>query len=564
MTGAFLIGPLITPVAAMIALVVSLVALDSIFALNRDYLRQKYPDEFISISQDIEDLEKVLGAKNWEEVVKQTQFLLDEIKKTVDPNGVYNDTLLAAVKALDEYLWVPENDIALSPAEINKRIIEEGLPPLAKVGGSALEGVVGGGVVGGVGNAFLSSIFVKASLFTTIKASLGLAGGIVLGPAAYTAAVIAAPISMAVVAGTGVFWGANTLRNKGEQKKLSRFLADILIAALPMAWIDGVLSSEEEDTIKQIMQNSAIDDQDELRVNTAMNTHQSFDQILQDGLLKEGNPNKQQMKRRLVLFTAYELAKSDGSISAEELALHDRMAKIMGIQEPEIKEMRRLLLLKSGVNIHDRIVVIQGDITQESTDAVVSSTNPNLRPGKKLGLINLPGNRNQVDTLIHKIAGQELINQCQQLDNCEVGGVVLTKGYNLPAKFLIHTVVPNWSDGEVKAKNLLNQCYRNSLDLAFDNTFETIAFPALGTGTGKFPINQAAAIAIATAREFLDTHFTVKQIRFVCNDDQIYQQFVKELENQIGILPESEAFDVSALNQTSHHTYKLTPSSKAE
>lgn len=556
LTGAFLIGSLMTPVAAMIALVVSLVALDSIFALNHDYLCQKYPAEFTSVSKDIQELKQTLGNKSWEEMVKQTQALLDDVKEKLDPRGNYDDTLLAVIKALDEYLWNPESATDLSPNEINKRIVEEGLPPFAKVGGAVAEGALAGTVVGGIGHGVLSSIFVQAGLLTSIKATLGLASGIAVGAGAYTAIVVAAPVSMAVMAGTGVFWGANALRNEGEKRKLSKFLAEVLIAALPMAWVDGVLSQEEEDTIKQLMQSAAINEQDMARIRQAMQSHQSFDQVLQDGLLKEDDPRKQQMKRRLILFTAYELATADGSISTEELALHNRMAKIMDMQETEIQEMRRLLLLKSGINIHDRIAVVQGDITQEPVDVIVNSTNPNLRPGQKFGLINLPGNRNRVDTLIHQVAGSDLKAECQQLNSCEVGEVKLTKGYNLPADWVIHTVTPLWKGNEAQAGNLLYQCYRNALALAFDNSLETIAFPALGTGAGQIPVDQAAAIAVTAVREFLDMHFTIKQVRFVCNDAQVYQIFVRALENQIGVLPEGEAFEPSTPNQRSHHHYE--------
>jgi len=556
LTGAFLVGALITPVAAMIALVVSLVALDSILALNHDYLCQKYPEEFDTVSDDIQALKSALGGKKWEETVTQTQALLDDIKEKLDPNGIYDDTLLAAIKALDEYLWHPENDTSLSQEEINQRIVTEGLPPFAKVGGSLLEGAGAGAVVGIGGHGLLASIFTQAGFWTGIQAFLGTASGIAVGPAAYTAIVVAAPISMAVVTGAGVCWGANALRNDGEKRKLSKFLAEVLIAALPMAWVDGSLSQEEEDTIEQLMQHAAITEQDMTRVRQAIQSHQSFDRVLQDGLLKEKEPRKQQMKQRLILLTAYELAKADGAISPEELALHNRMAKIMGMQESEIQEMRRLLLLKSGINLHDRITIVQGDITQESVNAIVNSTNPNLRPGKKLGLINLPGNRNQVDTLIHKMAGPDLKTACQSINSCEVGEAKLTEAGNLPADWVIHTVTPLWQDNEEQAKSLLNQCYRNALSVAFEHSVETIAFPALGTGTGQIPVDPAAAIAIASARAFLDMHFTIRQVRFVCNDEQVYQQFKQALENEIGVLPEGDAFDASTFNHQAHHHYE--------
>jgi hypothetical protein len=254
LTGVALLGSFMAPVAAMIALVVSLVALDGLLALNHDYLCQKYPEELTAVSDDIQALKELLGSKQWEIMVKQTQALLNDVKEKLDPNGADVDFLLVMVKALVEYLWKPENNSNLSIEEINHRIVVEGLPPFAKAGGSAAEGALAGVTVGGIGHGVLSSVFVQAGFWTSIKTAVGLAGGIVVGPAAYTALVVAAPISMAVVAGTGVFWGANTLRNEGEKRKLSKFLAEVLIAALPMAWVDGVLSPEEEDTIEQLIQ----------------------------------------------------------------------------------------------------------------------------------------------------------------------------------------------------------------------------------------------------------------------------------------------------------------------
>lgn len=555
LTGAFLIGSLIAPVAAMIALVVSLVALDAIFALNHEYLLNKYPEDFVSISSDIEALKKTLGSKKWEETVKQTQALLDDIKRQLDPNGIYDDALLASIKALDAYLWNPESDKSLSPEEINRRIVEEGLPPFAKVGGSAAEGAIAGTLTWVTGHTVAASWFVPAGLLTSVKAALGLTAGIIVAPATYTALVVAAPIGLAVMAGTGIFWGANTLRNEGEKRKLSKFLAEVLMAALPMAWVDGELSQEEQDTIEQLMHNAEINEQDMNRIRQAMHSHQTFDRVLQDGLLKEEDPRKQQMKHRLILCTAYELAKADGSISLDELALHNRMAKVMGIAETEIHELRRLLLLKSGINIHDRITVVRGDITQESASVLVCSANPNLKPGQKFGIINLPGKRNRIDTLVHQAAGSALKDECQKLNGCAVGDAKVTKGYNLQADWVVHTVVPDWQEDSEQATAILSQCYQKSLFLALEKSAKTIAFPALGTGTGNFPPDQAAEIAIATALEFLNRHFNLQQVRFVCNDEQMYQQFVQTLQNHIGTLPEADSFKVASLNPTSHHLY---------
>lgn len=557
LTGFFIIGSVMTPVAAMVALVISLVALDSIFALNHDYLLQQYPGEFASISKDIADLKNLLGGKKWEEIVRQTQGLLDDVKSKIDPDGVYDDTLLALLKSLDEYLWNPESDSSLSPGEINKRIVEEGLPPFAKVSGSAAEGALAGLLAGAGGHGAAAGMFMQAGLLVNIKAALGIAaGGIVLNPAAYAAAVVVAPLGLAVAAGAGVFWGANTLRDEGEKRKLSKFLAEVLIAALPMAWVDGTLSPQEQDTIEQFIQNAPMNEQDIQRVRDSIHSHQNFDQVLHEGLLKEKDPRKQQMKCRLILSTAYELARADGFISPEELALHDRMARIMETQEPEIKELRRLLLLKAGISIHNRITVERGDLTQESVDAIVNSTNSNLQPGQKLGLVNLPGKQMQLDKQIHQAAGADLKKECKKADACEVGEAKLTKGYNLPAQWVIHTVAPKWQENDLQSSMLLKQCYQNSLSLAIQNSVETLAFPALGTGAGQFPIEQAAAIAVATVKDFLEAHLTIQKVKFICNDEETYAQFVAVLKDKIGELPEEKEFDATDPKQQSHHHYE--------
>jgi len=532
-TGLPIIGAFTTPIAGIMALVISLVSLDSILALNRAYLSEKYPQEFKGIEGDINELSKVMG-KSWNEMVKQTQALLDTVKKSVDPNARYDDTILALINSLICYLTDPLSDSSLPPDEINHRIVTEGLPPVAKIGGSVAEGLLGGTITGFATHGIAANMFVQAGFWTSIKAAVGLVGGIVVGAPVYTGLVVAAPIGLAVIAAAGISKGAMALRDEGEKRKLSAFLADVLIASLPMVWVDGDFSEEEKDALRKLLLNPAINQQDENRINEAMEKYKSLEDVLNAGFLKEENPQKAQMKYRLLLCTAWELAKADGHISTDEINLHNRMAKFMNFQEKEVHEVRRLILLKSGINLRDRIAVIQGDITQQPVDAIVNSTNKTLMPGNKLGWIPLPQDIKKIDVAIHRAAGSELQKECQNLNGCNVGEAKITQGYNLPAQWVIHTVVPIAAGISDQEKDLLAQCYQNSLKLAHQHSIRTVAFPALGTGSGKFSVLQAATIAIKEIKDFLNTHFSVEQVSIVCLDEQSYQEYMQVINDLIG------------------------------
>lgn len=137
--------------------------------------------------------------------------------------------------------------------------------------------------------------------------------------------------------------------------------------------------------------------------------------------------------------------------------------------------------------------VIQADITTLKVDAVVNAANKTLLGG--LG----------VDGAIHQAAGPQLLEECRQLHGCETGQAKLTKGYNLPAKFVIHTVGPVYS-GATSDNNLLSDCYINSLELAKKNGLHSIAFPAISTGAYGFPMEKAAKIAFATVKNWLESN----------------------------------------------------------
>ncbi len=156
------------------------------------------------------------------------------------------------------------------------------------------------------------------------------------------------------------------------------------------------------------------------------------------------------------------------------------------------------------------IKLVKGDITRLKTDAIVNAANSTLLGG------------GGVDGAIHHAAGPGLLKECRKLNGCLTGEAKITSGYNLPAKFIIHTVGPVWYGGNNNEEELLANCYRNSLWIAENTKLKTIAFPNISTGVYNFPKNRAARIAVATVREFLKQSRQIKEVIFVCFDRENY------------------------------------------
>ena len=164
-------------------------------------------------------------------------------------------------------------------------------------------------------------------------------------------------------------------------------------------------------------------------------------------------------------------------------------------------------------NPYSKIDIVRGDITKLDVDAIVNAANTTLLGG------------GGVDGAIHRAAGPELLAECRTLGGCKPGEAKLTRGYRLPARFVIHTVGPVWRGGTGDEPETLANCYRNSLQLAVENEIKTIAFPAISCGAYGYPIPDAAQVALKTGRDFLATDDRIDKVTFVLWGEDIYDVY---------------------------------------
>jgi O-acetyl-ADP-ribose deacetylase (regulator of RNase III) len=161
--------------------------------------------------------------------------------------------------------------------------------------------------------------------------------------------------------------------------------------------------------------------------------------------------------------------------------------------------------------------IIQADITTLKVGAIVNAANNSLLGG------------GGVDGAIHRAAGPELLTECKLLNGCETGQAKITKGYQLPAKFVIHTVGPVWKGGDYHEADLLSSCYLQCMDLAHEHKLTTLAFPAISCGAYGYPVEQAARVAITALLDALSRFTEIKKIYCVCFGQSILNAYLSAL-----------------------------------
>ncbi len=166
-----------------------------------------------------------------------------------------------------------------------------------------------------------------------------------------------------------------------------------------------------------------------------------------------------------------------------------------------------------------RLKIIQVDITILEVDAIVNAANHSLLGG------------GGVDGAIHRAAGPKLLEACRQLKGCETGQAKITEGFQLPAKWVIHTVGPIWSNGMKDEAMLLTRCYTQCMRLAKEYQLESIAFPAISCGVYHFPVSQAAPIAISTLSESLKNNDQLQMVYLSCFGDEVFAAYEKALDH---------------------------------
>ncbi len=172
--------------------------------------------------------------------------------------------------------------------------------------------------------------------------------------------------------------------------------------------------------------------------------------------------------------------------------------------------------------MRDRVEIVQGDITAQQVDAVVNAANSSLLGGAG------------VDGAIHRAAGPKLLEECRRLGGCPTGEAKITQGWDLPAKYVIHTVGPVWQDSDQGENQLLARCSQSCMELAVRCQIRTIAFPAISTGAYRFPLERATRIALSETTAILKAEAAIERVTFVCFSHRAYEYYRAALQEVTG------------------------------
>ena len=164
--------------------------------------------------------------------------------------------------------------------------------------------------------------------------------------------------------------------------------------------------------------------------------------------------------------------------------------------------------------MEERVRIIEGDITKQDLDAIVNAANTSLLGG------------GGVDGAIHRAAGQELLKETKRIGGCPTGEARASKGYGLPARFIIHTVGPVWRGGKNNEEELLAECYKNTYRLARELGVRSIAFPSISTGAYRFPLQRATEIALGETKKVLADDKDLTRVVFVCFNKEVLKTYL--------------------------------------
>ena len=173
--------------------------------------------------------------------------------------------------------------------------------------------------------------------------------------------------------------------------------------------------------------------------------------------------------------------------------------------------------------MRNRVSIVKGDITELRVDAIVNAANNTLLGGWG------------VDGAIHRAAGPALLEECRGLGGCDTGDAKITKGYHLPARWVIHTVGPIWAGGSEGEPALLARCYQRCLAIASQHHVKTIAFPAISAGAYGFPMGLAAEVAVKETTSYLEEDSSIEQVIFVCFNDSAHKSYAVQLK-ELGVI----------------------------